>query len=97
MTRAVPARRRPTARRCDALDAMEALVRSLPASAELIRRRFWRDAEFRTVCEDYRDASEALARLEADPGADAGRIEEYRQLAAELLAEAGAMLKGGPP
>jgi hypothetical protein len=79
------------------LDAMEALVRRLPASAEVIRRRFWRDAEFRTVCEDYRDASEALARLEADPGADAGRIEEYRDLAAELLAEAGAMLKGKRP
>lgn len=74
---------------------MEALVRSLPASAELIRRRFWRDAEFRTVCEDYRDAFEALARLEMSPGADAGRIQEYRQLAAELLAEAGAMLEGG--
>ena len=79
------------------MDAMEALVRRLPASAEVIRRRFWRDAEFRTVCEDYRDASETVIRLEADPGADIGRVEEYRQLAAELLAEAGAMLKGGPP
>ena len=74
---------------------MEALARDLPADAERIRRRFWRDAEFRTVCEDYRDASDALARLEADAGADAGRIEEYRQLAAELLAEAGTMLKEG--
>ncbi len=82
-------------RRCDALDAMEALARDLPADAERIRRRFWRDAEFRTVCEDYRAASEALARLETDSGADAGRIEEYRQLAAELLAEAGIMLREG--
>jgi hypothetical protein len=84
-------------RRCDALDAMEALVRRLPASADLIRQRFWRDMEFRSVCEDYRDASEALARLEADPGGNADRIAEYRQVAAELLAEAGAMLKGGQP
>lgn len=72
---------------------MEVLARDLPADAERIRRRFWRDAEFRTVCEDYRDASEAAAMLEADPGADSGRIVEYRQLAAELLAEAGNMLK----
>jgi hypothetical protein len=79
------------------VDAMEAVVRKLPANAEAVRRRFWRDAEFRSVCEDYRDACEALTRLEAGPGADAGRIEEYRELAAELLAEAGAMLKGDPP
>jgi hypothetical protein len=76
---------------------MDALIRALPGHAERIRRQFWRDPEFRTVCEDYRDTSEALARLQADSGADAGRIEEYRQLAAELLAEAGSMLKGGPP
>ena len=79
------------------MDAMEALVRKLPANAEAVRRRFWRDAEFRSVCEDYRDACEAMTRLEAEPGADEALIEEYRQLAAELLAEAGAMLKGEPP
>jgi hypothetical protein len=84
-------------RRCDALDAIEALVRRLPASADLIRRRFWRDAEFRTVCEDYRDSLEAMARFQSPDQSDPARAEEYRQLAAELLAEAGAMLKGGPP
>ena len=76
------------------MDAIEALVRSLPAEADRIRRRFWRDPEFRTVCEDYRDLLLALAALETGPSADAGRADEYRQLAAELLAEAAEALKG---
>jgi hypothetical protein len=84
-------------RRCDALDAIEALVRRLPASADLIRRRFWRDAEFRTVCEDYRDSLEAMARFQSPDQSDPAKAEDYRQLAAELLAEADAMLKRGQP
>ena len=62
------------------MDAIEALVRSLPAEADRIRRRFWRDPEFRTVCEDYRDLLLALAALETGPS--------------ELLAEAAEALKG---
>ena len=76
------------------MDAIEALVRSLPASAGRIRRWFWCDPKFREVCEDYRDILEALARLEATPGGDVALTEEYRQLAAELLAEAAEILKG---
>jgi hypothetical protein len=76
------------------LDAIEAVCGSLHASADQIRRRFWRDPEFRTVCEDYRDALQTLAKLDPSQSADAERAEEYRQLAAELLAEAAAMLKG---
>jgi hypothetical protein len=79
------------------LDAIEAVCGSLPASADQIRRRFWRDPEFRTVCEDYRDSLQVLARLDpAHPGNQA-RIEEYRQVSAELLTEAKAMLAGGRP
>jgi hypothetical protein len=77
------------------VDAIEALTRSLPASGDRVRRRFWRDPEFRAVCEDYRDTLEALVRLEATQAGDAARAMEYRQLAAELLAEAAEMLKGG--
>ena len=76
------------------MDAIEALVRSLPGDADRIRRLFWRDPEFRTVCEDHRDALSALARLEATPGSDPRRVEEYRQLVAELLCEAATMLTG---
>ena len=76
------------------MDAIEALIRSLPGDADRIRRLYWRDPEFRTVCEDYRDALAAKVRVEPPYPADPARAEEYRQLAAELLAEAVAMLKG---
>ena len=69
------------------MDAIEAVCSGLPAEASRIRRRFWRDPEFLSVCEDYRDLLVALANLENTPSAEATRAEEYRQLAAELLAE----------
>lgn len=74
---------------------MEALVRDLPANVDEVRRLFWRDADFRTVCEDYRDVRAVLARLEAASATDPRRVAEYRDLAAELLAEARGMLSGG--
>jgi hypothetical protein len=79
------------------VDAIETLVRSLPGEADRVRRLFWRDPEFRTVCEDYRDALAARRRLEPPHPADPVRVEEYRELAAELLAEAAEMLKGARP
>jgi hypothetical protein len=79
------------------VDAIETLVRNLPGQAARIRRKFWRDPEFREVCEDYRDALEAASRFEAACPADPVRAEEYRELAAELLAEAAEMLKGARP
>ena len=54
-------------------------------AADRIRRLFWCDPEFRSVCEDYRDAVEALGRFAAS---DPARADEYRQLAAELLVDA---------
>jgi hypothetical protein len=75
------------------VNAIEAVCGSLPDSADQIRRRFWRDPEFRTVCEDYLAARETLARLESESPPDAARTAEYRQLGAELLDEAKAMLK----
>ena len=75
------------------MDAMEALVRSLPAEADRIRRQYWRDPEFRTVCRDYADLLDVLARLKRSP-ADDGLAEQYQRLAAELLAEAAEMIGG---
>jgi hypothetical protein len=72
---------------------MEALIRSLPDRADQIRRLFWHDPEFRAVCEDYRDALAAAAKFELTCPANPGRAEEYRQLAADLLAEAVKMLE----
>lgn len=74
------------------MDAIEAVCGSLPGSAGRIRRRFWCDPEFRTVCEDYRDALQVLARLDPGRPADAPRIAEYRQIVTELLAEVETML-----
>jgi hypothetical protein len=45
------------------------------------------------VCQDYRDCLQMLAKLEELSPPDAERAGEYRQLAAELLAEAADMLK----
>ena len=80
--------------RADAVDAIEALVRSLPGDSARIRRLFWRDPDFRTICEDYRDCLDARSRFQSSDPPDLVRAEEYRELAAELLAEAAAMLKG---
>lgn len=76
------------------MDAIEAVCAALAGHAEAVRRRYWRDPEFRTVCEDYRDAALVIASLETDVAADRVRAEEYRQVAAELLAEAAEMLRG---
>ena len=74
------------------MDALEALIRDLPEGAERIRRRFWRDPEFRGICEDYRDSLDAADRFQAlQP--DPARVTQYRQLAAELITEAAEMLK----
>ena len=75
------------------MDAIEALVRSLPGESAQIRRLFWRDPDFRTICEDYRDCLDAMARFQSSDPPDLVKAEEYRQLAEELLAEAAAMLR----
>lgn len=76
------------------MDPIEAVCDALADHADAARRRFWRDAEFRSVCEDYRDATLVISALRAGPSADPVRAEEYRQLAAELLAEVAEMLRG---
>jgi len=72
--------------------AAEALAVRLPNRAEQIRRRYWRDPAFRAVCDDLRVAEEALARLEREAPPVAERVQEYRELLTELLAEAVQML-----
>ena len=80
--------------RADAVDPIDALVRSLPGDSARIRRLFWRDENFRTVCEDYRDCLDAISRFQSADPPDLVKAEEYRELAALLLAEATAMLRG---
>ena len=60
-----------------------------------IRRLFWRDPEFRTICEDYRDCLDGEGRASSRRTRRIwSRPKSIEQLAAELLAEAAAMLKG---
>jgi hypothetical protein len=70
------------------MKAQEALIHDLPGDAERARRQYWRDPDFRTICRDYRDALRAAAAFEALWPPELGRSEQYRRLAAELLAEA---------
>ena len=77
------------------MDALEALIRDLPDQAAGIRQRFWRDPRFRDVCEDYRDAEAGACSSSRPAATDAPRVDEYRQLVAELLAEAAGMLRKG--
>ena len=79
--------------RADAVDAIEALVRSLPGESAKIRRLFWRDPDFRDICEDYRDCLDARSRFQSADPPDLVKAEEYRELAEELLAEAAAILR----
>ena len=80
-----------------AMDPLEALVRGLPGDAKRIRQRYWRDEKFRTVCEDYRDCLDAMSRFKSSDPPDLVKAEEYRELAAELLDEAIAVLRKKPP
>ena len=45
------------------------------------------------MCEDYRDCLDARSRFQSSDPPDLVKAEEYRELAAELLAEAAAMLR----
>ena len=67
----------------------------LPQHKHALRERMLADREFRSLCEDYGDAWEALRRWEASAdGHRAARVEEFGRLLAELeseiLAELGA-------
>ena len=76
------------------MDAIEVLLRSLPRESERIRRLFWRSPDFRSICEDYRDCLDAMSRFQSADPPDLVKAGEYRELAAGLLVEAAAMLKG---
>jgi hypothetical protein len=79
------------------LDAVQALADKLPESRDCIRRRYWRDPAFRTVCDDHRDALEMLDRLEGTGPPVPAQAEMYRELVSELFAEAAEMLAANDP
>lgn len=60
----------------------------LPQHAAAIRERMIVDREFRSLCEDYGDAFEALRRWEVSADCHrAARVEEFARLVAELESE----------
>ena len=79
------------------MDAVQALADRLPESRDCIRRRYWRDPVFRTVCDDHRDALEMLGWLEGTRPPVTAQVELYRELVSELFAEAAEMLTANDP
>jgi hypothetical protein len=60
----------------------------LPQHRTVLRERMLVDREFRSLCEDYGDAFEALRHWEVSAdGHRAARVEEFGRLLAELESE----------
>lgn len=60
----------------------------VPDREQHLKRRYWSDAEFRTLCRDYRTCHEILQRLEYLDSPDATRRRhEYAELLEELACE----------
>ena len=74
-------------------DEIETLARRFPQHASTIRRLQTRDPDFRSICDDYGEAQRALKHWEAAGQAAPERVAEYRQILAELEAEALAILQ----
>ena len=64
------------------------VLEALPQHRRALCERMLVDGEFRSLCEDYGDAFEALRRWEASADVHrAARIEEFGRLLAELESE----------
>jgi hypothetical protein len=69
-------------------EKMHHVLDQLPEHRHLLRERMLVDPEFRSLCEDYGDAFEALLRWEVSTDSHRpARIEEFRRLLSELEAE----------
>jgi hypothetical protein len=69
------------------------LARRFPQHASKIRLLQALDPDFRSICDDYKDAWRALKHWEAAGQAAPERVAEYRQILEELEAEALAILQ----
>jgi hypothetical protein len=73
-------------------DEIEVLASRFPQHASSIRRLQARDPDFCSICDDYGAAQRALKHWEAAGQVAPERVAEYRQMVAELEAEALDML-----
>lgn len=72
------------------MQGIDLLVGRFPRNEFAFRRLYGSDPEFRAVCEDYAEVQRALKHWQA--AGQAERIAEYREMLAELEAEALAFL-----
>ncbi|WP_271899188.1 hypothetical protein [Candidatus Phyllobacterium onerii] len=68
---------------------LAAIIRRFPAHELIIRRLYASTAEFRTLCEDYETAQQALERWRSDER----KAEEFRLLCEEIEEEVGEQLE----
>ncbi|MCB1495246.1 MAG: hypothetical protein KDJ86_05640 [Bauldia sp.] len=69
------------------MGVVHTIVARYPRRELEIRRLYSRDAPFRSVCEDYDQATSALRYWQSRPDADAAKIEDYRNFLGELETE----------
>ena len=71
-----------------AVEDIRSIVARLPQRELDIRRRWSRDAQFRSACKDYAEAARALRYWQHKEAEGGGRmVEEYNELVDELEAE----------
>lgn len=75
---------------------LQCLDRYFPARELELQRLLRNDAEFRALCEDFRDAVEARERFTQRGPAETDRANEYRTLADELAAQIETCLRRAP-
>jgi hypothetical protein len=73
---------------------LRSAIQRFPEHSAAIEELFSRDAEFQSLCNDLRDAEQALVAWRASPCIDRSkRIAEYEELVCELTFELGGILK----
>jgi hypothetical protein len=73
------------------LAQIRALMERVPTRELEVRRRYAKDAEFRSICDDYEEAQRVLRHWQLVERNEA-RAEEYRRLTNELETEILALL-----
>ena len=70
-----------------AVRSVEALARRFPRRELALYRLYGKDADFRSLCDDWLEAAEACERWQAAGGAKASKAAEYRLLESEIETE----------
>ena len=69
------------------MEQIDDLCRRFPDHARQIRRLSLRDPKFRSICDDYGEASRAIEIHSHRDGSAKDRAEEFRQIAEDLREE----------